>query len=251
MGPTGAVGATGLQGITGTNGNTGQTGATGTNGTTGQTGATGATGIQGLQGVTGSNGSNGATGATGATGSNGATGTGNWITLSTTSITSSTPAFQSGVLPTGYIDYQLEVLNIKSVNSNVNPYINIGTGSVPTYQSGSGAYIWVWNFISNNGGTVNNNPYGSPSGGDTKINSDAANNSSSAVYSFTVEIDSASSTRAYYHTLPLEGSTYQGGVLYKQIGTAVYTATTPITAIEVTESAGNILSGTFIIRGRN
>ncbi|MBI3502078.1 MAG: tail fiber domain-containing protein [Bacteroidetes bacterium] len=80
MGPAGANGATGATGPAGANGATGPTGSAGANGATGAQGATGAagangaTGPAGINGTNGTNGTNGATGATGAAGTNGTNG---------------------------------------------------------------------------------------------------------------------------------------------------------------------------------
>ena len=239
-GGTGQTGPTGITGATGNNGTNGATGATGPIGLTGSTGAgtTGTTGATGSQGITGVTGGTGATGLTGITGSTGATA--GWVLWAQVNVTSAIAAVQFTGLDPSNTCYQLQVQGMTSVSSSVLPCINVGTGSTPTWQTGSTSYGWVNLFSSNSNSTLVVS-----STGDSKVPIDAYNNSSSQFMNFKVDFDSIGSSQVYYHGMSIhDGVTYQGAY-YSFSGMGVYKASTPITAIEVTESSGNIASGTF------
>lgn len=175
-----------------------------------------------------------------------ATGGGGGLVLlsSVTASTDATIDFDN-VFDTTYKEYLLVGSGITVGTDSTFPWIRIGTGAGPTYQSGASDYGWV----SNGSGTgVTSDVADSEidmGAGITEVGSAAGETVSFHCF-ISNPADTSISTMTRYQVGPISNA---GTVNLHCVGAGAYYATTAVTSIRFLMSSGNVVTGVFNLYG--
>lgn len=177
--------------------------------------------------------------------SEGAIGASGGLMLISTQTASSSASLQFTSLPSSYNTLFLNCADLLFSNSTATVHPVIGEGAGPTWESGAHyTASYQWSGPSDNGaGSVTTAVDWAATG---------ATISTTAPYSMRAYMDNVGSSTAYKNITWSSASTNQAGKYYEAIGVGYWNNdTNPITGIQISPSAGNIVSGTCSLYGLN
>lgn len=167
--------------------------------------------------------------------------------LSTATAAGSATINFNNFLSSTYETYLLVISGLVPATNATVPFIRVGTGAGPTYQSGASDYTWSVDIGRAAAGSWNT----TGDTADSEIETVFYPVVNTTTYSFNANIDIYSPTASIY--THITGVTSHFDSTNSQVNTGnfagIYLATTAVTSIQVLMSSGNIASGEFKLYG--
>jgi hypothetical protein len=168
------------------------------------------------------------------------------IKISSSTVTS--PVSSVDFILSGYNYYEIRCMSVVAVTSNVGMWVRVSTDSGATFKSGASDYMYQRN--------IQNGATSAPamSTADSKITflgAGISNGATGTYYNAIVKVYDPSNASSYKN-INGEFNSYRSDSIYSMgLVNGVYLSNTPINAIRIMLSSGNIASGIFELYGYN
>jgi len=171
-----------------------------------------------------------------------------WDLISTATASSSTTIDFTGLSST-YKTYKIIITDLIAATNTVNLLIRLGTGGTPTYDTGSN-YGWAVAYLQSTSttGAGIGAVQGNLSDTSFRINSNSITNTSTKPVNGEITLYNPSQSSTF-HALDSRLNFFENSLVCQNWATALYKSSTPVTAIRLFMSSGNIASGTIQLYG--
>lgn len=171
-----------------------------------------------------------------------------WVLLSSQTASSSATIDFSNLLNSTYLNYVLVISGMVPATNNTRPYLRVGTGAGPSWQSGAADYQWAQGVCEAAGAGFNGT--GSNAAAQIVMSYDGITGATTHSFNAVLYIYNVTNTSTWKH-INGNGSYIRNAstILTSFHIAGTYVSTTAITSFRLLMSSGNISTGTFKLYG--
>lgn len=171
-----------------------------------------------------------------------------WVLLSSQTASASATIDFSNLLNSTYLNYVLVISGMVPATNNTRPYLRVGTGAGPSWQSGAADYQWAQGICEAAGAGFNGT--GSNAAAQIVMSYDGITGATTHSFNAVLYIYNVTNTSTWKH-INGNGSYIRNAttILTSFYIAGTYVSTTAITSLRLLMSSGNISTGTFKLYG--